>query len=64
MSKVNICTKCKYAIDGWCNRLVVSGGFGMNDRLGRDYKRNNQCPYFSEGVGRVGNNNNMPMWNS
>ena len=51
MKEKNICADCKYRYKDSlrCNRLVIPGGFGMNDRLGSDYKRNNQCPYFERG---------------
>ena len=64
--KKNICDTCAYCTNNdRCNRLAIPGGFGRNDRLGSDFKHNNQCPYFKEG-----NSNreiiidNMPMYNS
>lgn len=41
-----ICMKCRFNKGRWCNRLVVSGGFGMNDRTADDFLKNNQCHYF------------------
>lgn len=38
--------KCRFNKGRWCNRLVVSGGFGMNDRTADYFLKNNQCHYF------------------
>lgn len=48
--KDNICLLCTFlTADGMCNRLVHTGGFGINDRVARDYKKGNSCEYFKEG---------------
>lgn len=47
----SICFTCRYSFsNGRCNRLV-STCIGMRDRLGRDYKKNNKCPYYEQGEG-------------
>lgn len=46
------CKTCIYELDGWkCNRLVVNGGFGNNDRVARDYMKDNKCDYYKQGQG-------------
>ena len=63
----NICSTCTYRLGYKCNRLVIAGGFGCNDRLGSDYKHGNECPYYKEGKGRddehIGDGN-VNFWNS
>lgn len=43
-----ICNDCKYN-EGWCNRLVVPGGFGRKDRTADDYASDNFCKYKKQG---------------
>ena len=51
-----ICNGCRFSRDWWCNRLVVPGGMGRHDRVGSDYLKNNECPYFEAGQPQVNNN--------
>lgn len=44
-----ICEGCYFNKGSWCNRLVVSGGFGCSDRLASDYLKGNECKYREEG---------------
>lgn len=65
MDKKNICSTCKFATaDLYCNRLVVPSSFGMNDRLGSDYKKNNECPYHEDGNPRKEEHKALNFWNS
>lgn len=44
-----ICNTCCFQ-QGWrCNRLVVNGGFGSNDRVASDYMKDNHCDYYKQG---------------
>lgn len=43
-----ICRDCLYN-KGWCNRLVVPGGFGCHDRVASDYLKDNKCKYYEQG---------------
>lgn len=44
-----ICKGCHYNRGYWCNRLVISGGMGMHDRVASDYLKDNKCNYFEAG---------------
>lgn len=50
MKENNICLSCKWCYEDVikCRRLV-STGLGMRDRLGEDFKRSNNCPYYEAG---------------
>ena len=43
-----ICIGC-YFNRGFCNRLVIPGGFGWHDRVASDFLENNECKYKKEG---------------
>lgn len=45
----DICNTCCFKTASGCNRLVIAGWYGNNDRLGSYYKRGNECPYHKEG---------------
>lgn len=64
--KKNICDTCTYCTkNGRCNRLVIPGGFGMNDRTGSHYKRDNKCPYYQKGDSNKSRETNpFPLYNS
>lgn len=53
-----ICNGCYYN-KGWCNRLVVVGGFGMKDRVASDYLNGDTCEYRKEGNSEVSNRINL-----
>ena len=47
MMKAEICDGCVFSKSWGCNRLVIPGGFGRNDRVASDYLKANdkQCKY-------------------
>lgn len=48
MMNMNVCKDCKFLAFFGCNRLVVSGGFGMSDRVASDYMKGEHCAYFEQ----------------
>ena len=61
-----ICSKCSYHFwnTGKCNRLVVNGGFGNNDKVAKDYMKDpSKCDYFLEGEPKKDWNTGQ-FWNS
>lgn len=57
------CKGCRFSKGSWCNRLVVSGGFGMNDRVASDYlKRGEECEYREEGETKIEPYPNFNSW--
>lgn len=57
-----ICNGCYYNKGSWCNCLVVSGGFGMNDRTADMYLKNNSCKHRREG--KLENRGSKPNFNN
>ena len=63
---VDQCKTCIFLLDGWkCNRLVVDGGFGNNDRVASDYIKDNTCNYYKQGQGQKDySTGSCNSWNS
>lgn len=56
------CKGCRFN-KSWCNRLVVAGGFGMNDRVASDYLREDAaCEYKEEGKSTIEKQPNLNNW--
>jgi len=51
-----ICEGCYYNKGSWCNRLVVPGGFGRQDRVASDYLTGDHCDYRKDGASTTDNN--------
>lgn len=63
----DICETCTYCKSWGCNRLVVPGGFGRNDRVARDYMKNGKCSYYKPCEDKENKNEGKPFpqtWNS
>ena len=59
------CKGCRFN-QSWCNRLVVNGGFGNNDRVASDFitKDNPICEYKEEGYVKPTPRPNFNSWAS
>ena len=58
------CRGCRFN-ESWCNRLVVNGGFGMNDRVASDYlHQGEECKYKESGEVKTEPHPNLNNWAS
>lgn len=64
----SLCRCCRFCLNsGKCNRLVVAGGFGNNDKVAKDLMKDGKCDYFEEGTPSKDENlstGSVNYWNS